>query len=276
IHYITSNYKQQPTLEEIAAQVNLSPFHFQRMFTDWAGISPKKFLQFLTVEELKKELYSVKNIADAADNVGLSAQSRVYDLFVNIEAVTPQEYKSNGKGLKIKYGFHLTPFGECFIAHTEKGICALSFIDEDKEIVLEEFYQQWENADIINDQESTEHLIKELFSPVKEKKIKLLLKGSKFQVKVWEALLKIPFGSVSTYRNIADAVGQPGAVRAVGSAVGANPVAFIIPCHRVIRSEGLIGEYHWGATRKKAMIGWEKARASSPSPSPGGEGGGFL
>src|SRR5688572_7549782 len=262
IHYITSNYKQQPTLEEVAAQVNLSPFHFQRIFTDWAGISPKKFLQFLTVEELKKELLSVKNIADAADNVGLSAQSRVYDLFVNIEAVTPQEFKSNGKGLKIQYGFHYTPFGECFIAHTEKGICALSFIDENKEIVLEQFYGQWEHAEIINDQASTEQLIKQLFSPVKEKKIKLLLKGSKFQVKVWEALLKIPFGSVSTYKNIATALGQPGAVRAVGSAVGANPIAFIIPCHRVIRSEGLIGEYHWGAKRKKAMIGWEKARVS--------------
>ena len=138
----------------------------------------------------------------------------------------------------------------------------MSFIDEDLEIVLEEFYRQWENAEIIHDQKSTEHLINELFNPVKEKKIKLLLKGSKFQVKVWEALLKIPFGSVSTYRNIATALGQPGAVRAVGSAVGANPIAFIIPCHRVIRSEGLIGEYHWGAKRKKAMIGWEKARSS--------------
>lgn len=265
IHYITSNYKQQPTLEEIAAQVNLSPFHFQRIFTDWAGISPKKFLQFLTVEELKKELLSVKNIADAADNVGLSAQSRVYDLFVNIEAVTPQEFKSNGKGLKIQYGFHYTPFGECFIAHTDKGICGLSFIDENKEVVLEDFYHQWQYAEIIHDEQSTTFLIDQLFGPVKEKKLKLLLKGSKFQVKVWEALLKIPFGSVSTYRNIASAIGQPAAVRAVGSAVGANPVAFIIPCHRVIRSEGLIGQYHWGATRKKAMIGWEKGKLQASS-----------
>ena len=261
IHYLSAHYKQQPTLEEVAAQVNLSPFHFQRIFTDWAGISPKKFLQFLTVEELKKELLSANNVADAAENVGLSAQSRVYDLFVNIESVTPQEYKSQGEGVHIEYGFHTTPFGECFIAHTRKGICALSFADDDRNIILEEFAAQWENAVITNDQSSTEKLVEQLFEkPLQQKQLKLLLKGTKFQVKVWEALLKIPFGSVSTYSHIAAAVGQPGAMRAVGSAVGANPVAFIIPCHRVIRSEGLIGQYHWGATRKKAMIGWEKAR----------------
>lgn len=260
IHYLTQNYKQQPSLEEVASQVHLSPFHFQRIFTDWAGISPKKFLQFLTVEELKKELLTASNVADAADNVGLSAQSRVYDLFVNIESVTPQEYKSQGDGVVIEYGFHDTPFGECFIAHTEKGICSLSFVDKNREEVLTEFTMQWQNAEIKNDQRSTKELIRQLFEPVHGNQIKLLLKGSKFQIKVWEALLKIPFGSVSTYRHIAAAVGQPGALRAVGSAVGANPVAFIIPCHRVIRSEGLIGQYHWGATRKKAMIGWEKAR----------------
>lgn len=261
IHFLSENYKQQPSLDEVAAQVNLSPFHFQRIFTDWAGISPKKFLQFLTVEELKKELHAANNLADAADNVGLSAQSRVYDLFVNIEAVTPQEYKSHGEGVSIEYGYHLTPFGECFIAHTEKGICALSFIEENKEEVLDEFAGQWQNAAIKNNQRSTKELVQQLFeAPLQRKELKLMLKGTKFQVKVWEALLKIPFGSVSTYRNIAAAVDQPGAMRAVGSAVGANPVAFIIPCHRVIRSEGLIGQYHWGATRKRAMIGWEKAK----------------
>ena len=261
IEYLSANYKQQPTLEEIAAQVNLSPFHFQRIFTDWAGISPKKFLQFLTVEELKKELLSVANLADAAENVGLSAQSRVYDLFVNIEAVTPQEFKTKGQGVVIEYGFHSTPFGECFIAHTEKGICALSFVDEDKELIVQEFQDQWQRAEIRNDQDSTRELVEEIFGEaVQRRQLKLLLKGTKFQVKVWEALLKIPFGSVSSYSRIAAKLGQSGAMRAVGSAVGANPVAFIIPCHRVIQSQGLIGQYHWGATRKKAMIGWERAR----------------
>ncbi|MFL5810781.1 MAG: bifunctional helix-turn-helix domain-containing protein/methylated-DNA--[protein]-cysteine S-methyltransferase, partial [Flavisolibacter sp.] len=257
-------FREQPSLDEVASKVHLSPFHFQKIFTDWAGISPKKFLQFLTVEELKKELQSSNNIADAAYSVGLSAQSRVYDLFVNIEAVTPQEYKTQGKGINIEYGFHETPFGTSFIAQTEKGICAMSFVDDNEDLVLNEFTSEWLNASIKKNQHSTGAIIEQIFEESPERKeLKLLLKGTKFQLKVWEALLKIPFGSVSSYQNIATSIGQLGAIRAVGSAVGANPVAFIIPCHRVIRSQGMIGQYHWGTRRKTAMIGWERAKRVS-------------
>lgn len=261
IKYLVANFKLQPSLEELANHVHLSSFHFQRLFTDWAGISPKKFLSYLTVEELKKELLNTENLVQAAEKVGLSAQSRVYDLFVNIEAVTPQEYKTGGKGIKIDYGFHETPFGECFVANTKNGICALSFVDENKIAVLDEFKSKWQNAELAENQSETKSIVEKLFyEPLKGRQFNLFLKGTKFQVKVWEALLKTPFGSVTSYQNIASAIDHPKAMRAVGSAVGSNPLAFLIPCHRVIRSEGQIGMYHWGETRKSAIIGWEKAK----------------
>ncbi len=261
IKYLSVNYKQQPSLEEVATHVHLSSFHFQRIFTDWAGISPKKFLQYLTVEELKKGLKHTKNLVQVAEKVGLSTQSRVYDLFVNIEAVTPQEYKTRGKGVEIEYGFHKTPFGECFIANTKKGICSLSFVDDDKELVFAEFTDKWNNAKFSKNQSTTENLVEKLFyEPLYKHQFNLLLKGTKFQIKVWEALLKIPFGTVTTYQNIASIIGHSNASRAVGTAMGRNPVAFLIPCHRVLCSEGLIGQYHWGVPRKCAIIGWEKAR----------------
>ena len=261
IKYLSENYRNQPSLDDVASHVHLSPFHFQRIFTEWAGISPKKFLQYLTVEELKKELQHTSNILQAAENVGLSAQSRVYDLFVNIEAVTPQEFKLQGKGIEIGYGFHSTPFGDCFVANTKKGICALRFIDGNKADVFDEFRESWGNATLHENQQSTADILHTLFyEPVQNRQFNLLLKGSPFQVKVWEALLKIPFGSVATYQDVASVIGNSGAARAVGSAIGNNPVAFLIPCHRVIRSEGVIGQYRWGETRKSAIIGWEKAR----------------
>jgi O-6-methylguanine DNA methyltransferase len=261
IRYLSLHYKQQPSLEDVAAHIHLSSFHFQKIFTEWAGISPKKFLQYLTVEELKKELRNTNNLVQAAEKVGLSAQSRVYDLFVHIEAVTPQEYKTRGNGIEIEYGFHKTPFGECFIANTKKGICALSFVDTEKASALVEFSDHWENARLSKNQSATKNIVEKLFyEPLHKHQFNLLLKGTQFQVKVWEALLKTPFGSVTTYQNIASVIGHSSASRAVGSAVGNNPIAFLIPCHRVIRSEGLIGQYHWGATRKSAIIGWEKAK----------------
>jgi AraC family transcriptional regulator, regulatory protein of adaptative response / methylated-DNA-[protein]-cysteine methyltransferase len=261
IKYLSANYKKQPSLEEVAQHIHLSSFHFQRIFTEWAGISPKKFLQYLTVEELKKEIQNTDNLIQAAENVGLSAQSRVYDLFVNIEAVTPDEFKNNGKGIEIEYGFHNTPFGQCFIANTKRGICSLSFYDGNENNLLAEFTDTWNNAVLSNNQDATKNIVEKLFfEPLQNQKFNLLLKGTKFQIKVWQALLNIPFGSVSTYQSLANAVGNSNASRAVGSAIGKNPVAFLIPCHRVIQSSGLIGQYHWGSERKSAIIGWEKAK----------------
>jgi AraC family transcriptional regulator of adaptative response/methylated-DNA-[protein]-cysteine methyltransferase len=260
IQYIAQNYKLQPSLKDMAKHVNVSEFHFQRIFTEWAGISPKKFLQFLTIEELKKELTKSKNLIDAANNVGLSAQSRVYDLFVNIEAVTPNEYKTRGKGISIDYGVHNTPFGSCLIAVTERGICSINFIEDDSDNSLDGLLQEWENATIRNNQKRTKEYSEIIFDTSTKKNLKLLVRGTKFQVKVWEALLKIPFGSVTNYQTIANIIRNPGAVRAVSSAIGNNPVAYVIPCHRVIRREGLVGQYHWGAARKAVIIGWEKSK----------------
>lgn len=262
IRYLTENFKQQPSLYDVAEQANVSPFHFQKIFTDWAGISPKKFLQYLTVEELKKEIQKTNNLSEAAERVGLSAQSRVYDLFVNIEAVTPQEFKSKGEGIEIEYGIHQTPFGDCLVAGTERGICALHFLDGNENELLNELQNNWQNATIKKNNASTKILTESIFEKGIQANINLLVKGTKFQVKVWEALLKIPFGSIASYQTIANTVGSPGGTRAVGSAIGANPVAFLIPCHRVIRQEAIIGQYRWGTTRKKALIGWEKAKVS--------------
>jgi AraC family transcriptional regulator of adaptative response/methylated-DNA-[protein]-cysteine methyltransferase len=260
IQFIAQNYKLQPSLKDMAKHVNISEFHFQRIFTEWAGISPKKFLQFLTVEELKKELIKSQNLIEAATNVGLSSQSRVYDLFVNIEAVTPNEYRTGGNGIAIEYGIHKTPFGNCLIAVTERGICSISFIGDDPFRSINRLYKDWENASIQNNRKRTKEFADMIFDISANKNVKLLVRGTKFQVKVWEALLKIPFGSVANYQTIANIIDNPGAVRAVGSAIGNNPVAYVIPCHRVIRREGLVGQYHWGAARKAVIIGWEKSK----------------
>lgn len=261
LKYLTDNFRKQPSLEEAANHVHLSPFHFQRMFTEWAGISPKKFLQYLTIEELKKAIDKSGNLDEAAEQVGLSAQSRVYDLFVNIEAMTPLEFKKQGEGLDIHYGFHDSPFGECFIANTERGICAMHFSGKNRKETAEDLKIRWPKARIKKDESATSALAEKIFTAGKKNEFKLLVRGTPFQVKVWEALLKIPFGTLSSYSDIAKAIESPGATRAVGSAIGNNPVAYIIPCHRVIRSEGIIGNYHWGSERKTAIIGWEKARA---------------
>jgi AraC family transcriptional regulator, regulatory protein of adaptative response / methylated-DNA-[protein]-cysteine methyltransferase len=264
IRFLVRNFKSQPSLEETALQVAVSPFHLQRIFTEWAGISPKKFLQYLTVEALKRELTQTENLMQAADNVGLSAQSRVYDLFVGLEAVTPGEFKARGKGMVIEYGIHPTPFGNCFIAATGRGICAMSFVNTESGNALYELQEQWEWADFLENPINTGRLAGQIFHPQESGlTFRLLVRGTPFQVKVWEALLKIPFGSVASYRSIARAAGYPGATRAVGTAIAHNPVAFLIPCHRIIRSEGIIGNYRWNPVRKTAMIGWEKAMKMS-------------
>lgn len=264
ISYLTENFKEQPDLDEIARKVYMSPFHFQRIFTDWVGISPKKFIQYLTLEYLRNKISETENMIDAAEIVGLSSQSRVHDLFVSIEGVSPQQYKTAGKGLEIFYGYHASPFGLCFIAVTEKGICALKFIDEEKSRnEFELFSQQWQFACLIHKPDYTQQYIQKIFHPDKTnpEKLNLLTQGTDFQIKVWEALLKIPFGSVSSFQQIAQLIGQPEAARAVGSAVGKNSILYLIPCHRIISGDGTLGNYHFGKVRKQAMIGWEMSKA---------------
>jgi AraC family transcriptional regulator of adaptative response/methylated-DNA-[protein]-cysteine methyltransferase len=263
IGYLTENFKEQPSLDDVAEKVQLSPFHFQRLFTAWAGVSPKKFLQFLTAEYLKDKIRDSSNLIEAAEDAGLSSQSRVYDLFTGIEAVTPQEYKSGGKGLHIGYGYHPTPFGECFVAVTERGVCALSFVDAaSREAELIRFTKKWHFAAITQNHGLTEKIVNRIFNLHLNslEKLHLVVQGTNFQLKVWQALLSIPQGAVTTYAHIAQSIGNPKAVRAVGTAVGDNPIAYLIPCHRVIRKEGKLGEYHWGSVRKKAIVGWEAAK----------------
>jgi AraC family transcriptional regulator, regulatory protein of adaptative response / methylated-DNA-[protein]-cysteine methyltransferase len=246
--------------------VHLSPFHFQRIFTEWAGISPKRFLQFLTVDFLKSKLEESKNIVEAAERAGLSSQSRVYDLFTTLEAVTPQEYKLKGSGIRIEYGFHETPFGTALIGVTERGICWLSFLrsDEDPKYELEKMKAHWHNSIFHQDEFITAAFAAQIFGQqqLKTQPLHILVKGTNFQVKVWEALLKIPMGDVTTYQGIAEGIKNPKAMQAVGSAVGSNHIAYLIPCHRVIRKDGILGEYRWSSTRKKTIIGWEMAKAS--------------
>lgn len=263
IRYLEENFQRQPELGEVAEQVHVSPFHFQRIFAEWAGISPKRFLQFLTVDFLKEKLEQTKNLVEAAEAAGLSSQSRVYDLFTTLEAVTPQEYRQRGGGIKIDYGFHETPFGYCLVGVTERGVCWLSFLseDEDQRIALESMKEHWHNSVFHEGVELTRHYIHQIFhSTDSGRRLHLFVKGTNFQIKVWEALLKIPMGNVTTYQNIARTIHNPQALQAVGSAVGSNHIAWLIPCHRVIRKDGVLGEYRWSTTRKKSMIGWEMAK----------------
>ncbi len=261
MEFIVANFTKQPGINEIANHVNLSEFHFQRLFQDWAGVSPKKFLQFVTLNELKKKLNEANNISELSEMVGLSSQSRVYDLFVNIESVTPNEYKTKGAGITIDYGIHVTPFGLCLIANTLRGICSLEFIDNNEDYAVQQLKLKWQNASIKENPQETYPLIKSIFN-CKNNPIKVLLYGTRFQIKVWEALLKIPFGKLTTYSTIANKIGRPKASRAVGNAIGQNNIAYLIPCHRVIRNLGIIGGYKWGAGRKLSIIGYEQVKLS--------------
>jgi AraC family transcriptional regulator of adaptative response/methylated-DNA-[protein]-cysteine methyltransferase len=263
IRYLEENFKRQPALDEVAEKIHVSPFHFQRMFTEWAGISPKRFLQFLTIDFLKERLQESKNLVEAAESAGLSSQSRVYDLFTTLEAVTPQEYKQRGAGIRIEYGFHATPFGICLIGVTERGICWLSFLtsDHDPRTELEQMKLHWNNSVFHEDHILTQAFAERIFSTnTPSQKLHLFVKGTNFQVKVWEALLRIPAGNVTTYQDIALSVNNPKALQAIGSAVGSNHIAYLIPCHRVIRKDGILGEYRWSSAKKKSIIGWEMAK----------------
>lgn len=262
IDYIKNNFKKQPNLDQVAEKVHLSPAHFQRLFTEWAGTSPKKFLQYISVEYAKNILKEDRRatLSDAAFEAGLSSTSRLHDLFVNIEGMTPAEYKNGGKNLFINYSFAKSPFGGLIVASTPKGICYMAF-ENDKQAALNKLKSKFPNASLHQKldpiQQNGLSIFQDDWSKLPE--IKLHLKGTDFQLKVWESLLKIPMGRLSTYGTIAGQIGQPGASRAVGTAVGSNAVAFLIPCHRVIQSTGVFGGYMWGPTRKTAMIGWEQS-----------------
>ena len=264
IKFLESNFPSQPGLKEVADHVGLSEFHFQRLFSRWVGISPKRFLQFLTKEYAKKLLQSDTNLLDVTYEAGLTSPSRLHDLFVTCEAVTPGEFKTKGEGVAITYGFHPSPFGKCLLAITGRGICGLYFVKNgNQRDVFAEFKQYWQKAALIEDPSATGPLIPLIFNPSLGKKrepLHLILKGTNFQIKVWEALTKIPFGMVVTYEDVAMQVGIPKATRAVGTAVGHNPISYIIPCHRVIRKNAEFGNYGSGPARKKAILGWEAAR----------------
>lgn len=266
IQFLETNFQRQPELDEVAEHIHLSPFHFQRIFTEWAGISPKRFLQYLTVDFLKDKLQESRNLVEAAEAAGLSSQSRVYDLFTTLEGVTPQEYKEHGAGIRIEYGFHETPFGLSLIGVTERGICWLSFLqaDSDPKVELELMKQHWHNSVFHQDQDLTSSFIEKIFyARAQSSKLHVFVKGTNFQLKVWEALLRVPLGSVTTYQGIAQSMGSPKAMQAVGSAIGANHIAYLIPCHRIIRKDGILGEYRWNSSRKKSIIGWELARTET-------------
>lgn len=258
IAFLKQNFKQQPDLDEVAKQVYLSPFHFQRLFKEWAGVSPKKFVQFLSVEYAKGLLKQNLSLLDTSFETGLSGTGRLHDLFINIEGMTPGEYKNGGQDLQIQYSFAETIFGDVIIASTQKGICYLSFVSE-QEKETESLFRLFPNAGFVQKTDLIQQNALKFFRADWDdpQKIKLHLKGTPFQLKVWQSLLKIPLGNVSTYTSIASAVQNPNAMRAVGTAIGCNPVAFLIPCHRVIRSSGIVGEYHWGSNRKTAILGWE-------------------
>ena len=258
ILYLSNNYMEKPDLKEVAYEVGLSQPHVHRLFKRWAGLTPKQFIQFIAKENIKKILSESKNLLDATVKSNLSSQSRLYDLFVTYDAVTPGEFRTGGNNLRIDYGIHQTPFGKCLIGITDKGICYLSFLsDEDNDFYISDLKNRWKNADIRENRKSTSETVDKIFMISKRNKSKpfhLHLKGTNFQIKVWEALMTIPEGSLVTYSDLANYINHPSAVRAVSNAVANNPISFLIPCHRVIKKSGAFHNYRWGKERKIAMI----------------------
>ena len=270
IAYLRDNARQQPSLEQIASQFGLSPWHFQRKFKAWVGVSPKRFLEFLTVQHAKELLDKSASVLDAALDLGLSGPGRLHEQFVSIEAVTPGQYKRLGNGLKIYYGVHPCPIGMMLLAQTDKGLCELAFGSMevlDREV--NDMERRWPTAQIFHDPHRTAPTAARLFNPGNREQggqkteFQLFVKGTNFQVNVWRALLRIPEGSLISYKQLAQMTGNPSAVRATASAVGANPVSYLIPCHRILRTSGELGGYHWGIERKRALIAWDTARAES-------------
>jgi len=264
IRFLDHNRHTRPSLDAVARHVGLSESHFQRMFTRWAGISPKRFLQHQTAQVVKRLLRERRSVLDVTYEAGLSGPGRLHDLIVNAEAVTPGEFQRAGEGLVVRYGFHPSPFGDCLIAVTPRGICHLAFLHPaSRREALEQLRLDWPRADLAADQDATRTAAARAFPPpgtTRAPGLALHVKGTNFQLKVWDALLRIPPGQVTTYGGIASAIGEPRASRAVGTAVGSNPVSYLIPCHRVIRSTGELGGYAWGPDRKRVMLALEVRR----------------
>jgi len=261
ISLISENYREQPSLEELAHNVGMEPTALQKLFTRWAGLSPKAFLQAVTIDHARRLLATDLPLLDTAFELGLSGPSRLHDLFVTHEAMSPGERKTGGAGLTIKYGFHLSPFGLALIMTTQRGLAGLAFCDPGEErAALDDMKSRWKQAQYVEDLSATAPFAKRVFDPTQwraDQPLRVVLIGTDFQVNVWEALLKIPMGRALPYSQIAQDIGRPKASRAVGAAVGANPVSFVVPCHRAMGKSGALTGYHWGLTRKRAMLGWE-------------------
>lgn len=268
ILFLEAHFRDQPELKDIAAEVGLSEYHLQRLFRRWAGISPKRFLQYLTAGYARQRLRTSQNVLDVAYEAGLSGPGRLHDLTVNVYAATPGEIRQQGAGLTIAYGFHDSPFGECLVGVTERGICSLGFVAQGaRETVLDGLRADWPQATFTHDSTRTQRAAEGIFEGRDRQTLSLFVRGTNFQIRVWEALLRIPPGALVTYGAVAAHLGQPKAARAVGSAVGNNPVAYLIPCHRVIRATGVVGDYRWQSARKRAMLGWEAAQLERTSHS---------
>jgi AraC family transcriptional regulator of adaptative response/methylated-DNA-[protein]-cysteine methyltransferase len=268
IRFLDRHHTEQPDLNELAAAAGLSPFHFHRLFSTWAGVTPKDFLQCLTLEHVKQLLLDGDNVFDAALDAGLSGPGRLHDLCVTLEGASPGEMKNGGAGLQIDYGFAETPFGEAIIAETKRGICHLSFVNgQGRNAARDSLTSQWPNAKLNRNDARIGELSATIFTQNREgtsrRPLRAFVRGTSFQLRVWRALLRVPSGTLTTYGRLAEAIGQSKAARAVGSAVGANPISFIVPCHRVIRETGALGNYGGGLIRKRAMVGWELSSRDS-------------
>jgi AraC family transcriptional regulator, regulatory protein of adaptative response / methylated-DNA-[protein]-cysteine methyltransferase len=270
IAFLTRTWTEQPSLEALARHLALSPAHCQKLFKRWCGLSPKEFVQAITLDHARALLDGSASVLDAAHEVGLSGGSRLHDLFVSHEAMTPGDYKRRGEGLGMAYGFHPSPFGEALLIATDRGVAGLAFINEDagqsRKEALADMMRRWPKARFTAAPDRTEPFARHIFNAAawcRDQPVRLVMIGTDFEVRVWETLLKIPMGRAVSYTDIARHIGAPTASRAVGSAVGRNPISFVVPCHRVLRGDGSLGGYHWGLTRKRALIGWETGRTAA-------------
>ncbi|HKH94937.1 MAG TPA: bifunctional helix-turn-helix domain-containing protein/methylated-DNA--[protein]-cysteine S-methyltransferase [Beijerinckiaceae bacterium] len=264
VAFISERWREQPSLEDIAAHVGLSTTHVHHLFRRWCGLSPKAFLQAITLDNAKALLADSASVLDTTYELGLSGPARLHDLFVTHEAMTPGDYKAGGAGLTLRVGYHPSPFGEAILVATERGLAGLGFVDgADRAAALTDMQRRWPKAAYVEDEAATAPLARRIFDPLSwraEQPLRVVLIGTDFEVRVWQTLLRVPLGRATTYSDIASRIGKPSASRAVGAAVGKNPISFVVPCHRVLGRSGALTGYHWGLTRKQAMLGWEQGR----------------
>jgi AraC family transcriptional regulator of adaptative response/methylated-DNA-[protein]-cysteine methyltransferase len=264
VAFISERWREQPSLEDIAAHVGLSTTHVHHLFRRWCGLSPKAFLQAITLDNAKALLADSASVLDTTYELGLSGPARLHDLFVTHEAMTPGDYKAGGAGLTLRVGYHPSPFGEAILVATERGLAGLGFVDGgDRAAALADMQRRWPKAAYVEDEAATAPLARRIFDPLSwraEQPLRVVLIGTDFEVRVWQTLLRVPLGRATTYSDIASRIGKPSASRAVGAAVGKNPISFVVPCHRVLGRSGALTGYHWGLTRKQAMLGWEQGR----------------